>query len=1021
MKLVDTAVRRPVTVAMGAVTLLLFGAIALSDLAVNLLPDLSYPTLTVRTEFEGAAPEEIETLLTRPIEEAVGVVNGVREVNSISRPGQSDVVLEFAWGSDMDSAGLDVREKLEVLQLPLDATRPQLLRFNPATDPIMRMGLSYGERAAGDAAELKALRRFADEELKKRLEPVAGVAAVKISGGLEDEIHIDIDERKLAQLGLSVGEVAGRLQAENVNLSAGRLEDGTRRYLVRTINQYQSVQEIADTVVETTDGRPVYLDDVANVYQGHKERQAIIRMNGGEAVEIAVYKEGDANTVAVASAVSAAVDELRNDLPEGMQILTVDDQSRFIRQAVGEVVNAALLGGILAMLIIFAFLRQLSATFIVAVAIPISIVATFFLMGQAGVSLNVMSLGGIALAVGLLVDNAIVVLENIARHRAEGASNFEAAKNGASEVGGAVVAATLTTIAVFLPLAFVEGIAGQLFRDQALTVTFALAVSLLAAITVIPTMAARLSRDPGDRGGNAESGGRIIGALRDRYTALLRGALNHRAAVLGSALALFALAVWSLSRMELELVPQLAQGRFEVAMEMTPGTPLARTDNALARVQSRAEALEAVDLVYGVSGSGNRIDANPTQSGENIGRMLVTLTDSGAATEREAMTAVRRAVREQAGAEANLSRPRLMSFDKPLEIQVTGYELGGLKATAREVVRRLETSDRFVDIESSAERGQPEIQIRFDQERAAALGLTVKQISDQIVSTVRGEVASRYSWRDRKIDILVRAPQAERSSIEDIRGLLINPQSRRAVPLSAVATVSVSEGPAEIRRANQERVAVISANIAYGALSAGVEEARSLLQGLNPEPGQSVRLAGQNDELQASTRSLVFALGLASQFESLVQPLVILFSIPLAAVGVALGLSVAGIPISVMALIGTIMLAGIVVNNAIVLLDLINHLRARGMERIEAIVEGGRLRLRPILMTTLTTTFGLLPMALGLGEGAELRTPMAVTVISGLLVSTLLTLVVVPVVYSLLDRRAAPRVSDAVIVEGSRA
>jgi HAE1 family hydrophobic/amphiphilic exporter-1 len=1013
MKIVEIATRRRVAIAMGAVTLVLFGLIALKDLKVNLLPDLSYPTLTVRTEYRGAAPEEIETLLTRPVEEAVGVVKNVREVKSVSRAGQSDVTLEFAWGTDMDRAGLEVREKLEVLQLPIEASRPLMLRFNPSTDPIMRLGLAFeGGEDVADETSLKILRRFADEEIRKTLEPVDGVAAVKISGGLEDEIQINIDQRRMAQRRISLQTLSQRLASENVNLSAGRLEEGTQRYLVRTINQFTTVEEIAGLIVSTGESRPVYLRDIAEVRQGFKEREAVIRMNGEEAVEIAVYKEGDANTVSVARGVEAQLEKLRQDLLPGMQITSVDDQSVFIKRAVGEVVNAALLGGLLAVLVIFAFLRNFWFTVTIAVSIPVSIIATFFLMGQTGISLNIMSLGGIALATGLLVDNAIVVLENISRFRANGEGLLKAAIHGASGVGGAVVASTLTTIAVFLPLAFVEGVAGQLFRDQALTVTFALAISLLVAVTLIPMMAsARGHAAPVT--GDGES--RLGEWVARRYATLLNAALENRGKALGVSGLLLALAIYVLAGTGSELIPQLEQGRFEVTMEAAPGTPLEETDRVERNLQHRAASNADVALTYGVAGSGNRIDANPTESGENIARVLVALQPgAGPDRERAVVDALREYTSGVAGLETTFNRPELLSFDRPLEIEISGYDLDALRAASDLVMARLARSDRFADTESSVERGHPEVQIFFDQERAAALGLTVRQVSDQVVGKIRGEVATRYSWRDRKIDVLVRVSEQERQSIEAIRALIVNPESDRPVPLSSVADVRIAEGPAEIRRSNQERTALVTADLAYGDLGSAVEEARSLLTGLVLKPGLAVRISGQSEEMDASFRSLVFALGLAiflvylvmaSQFESLLHPFVILFSIPLAAVGVAAALWLTDTRLSVIVFIGLIMLAGIVVNNAIVLVDLINQLREQGLERMAAIREGARLRLRPIMMTTLTTILGLAPMALGVGEGAEMRTPMAITVIGGLLTSTLLTLVVVPVMYSILDRR----------------
>ncbi len=1009
MKLIEVATRRRVAISMLAVTLVLFGLIALKDLKVNLLPDLSYPTLTVRTEYRGAAPEEIETLLTRPVEEAVGVVKNVLSVKSVSRAGQSDVILEFAWGTDMDRAGLDVREKLEVLQLPLEASRPLLLRFNPATDPIMRFGLTS---SVSDEASLKALRRFAEEEIKKLIEPVEGVAAVKISGGLEDEIQIEIDQRKMAQLNLSLEELSSRLAAENVNVSAGRLEEGTQRYLVRTINQFATVEEFGDLILKPGTTRPIYLRDFARVRAGFSEREAIIRMNGQEAVEVAIYKEGDANTVSVAKGIKIRVQELSEELPKNMEIETVDDQSIFIDRAISEVIKAALLGGLLAILVIFVFLRNFWFTLTIALSIPVSIIATFFLMGQAGISLNIMSLGGIALATGLLVDNAIVVLENISRHRTAGEGLVSAAIKGASEVGGAVIAATLTTIAVFLPLAFVEGIAGQLFRDQALTVTFALAISLGVAVTLIPMMASVRGQQSMGATGISKRVGLWFASV---YEYLLDHALSHRFLTLFVATVLLFLSVLLLQRTGTELVPQLEQGRFNITLEAAPGTPLEETDRIEGELQQMAAADPSVNYVYGVAGSGNRIDANPTESGENIARMLVVMKpEAGMDDQQRVIGNLRTRVGDIAGLDANFSSPELLSFDKPLEIEIQGYDLDSLRLASDEVLRRLRKSRSFADVESSLERGHPEIQIYFDQERAAALGLTVKQLSDQVVGKIRGRVATRFSWRDRKIDVLVRVSEAERQSIAAVRQLIINPESEFPVPLSSVAEIRVAEGPAEIRRGDQERMALIQANLADGDLGSAVLEVESLLADMKLPYGLTMFIKGQSEEMAASFKSLLFALGLAvilvylvmaSQFESLVHPFVILFSIPLAAVGVALALWLTDTRLSVIVFIGLIMLAGIVVNNAIVLLDLINQLRERGMERIAAIKEGAKLRLRPIMMTTLTTVLGLLPMALGIGQGAEMRTPMAITVIGGLLTSTLLTLLVVPVMYSLLDRR----------------
>lgn len=1065
-RLIEIATERRVTIVMFTVAIMLFGLVSLSRLSVNLLPDISYPTVTIRTELTGAAPIEVENLLTKPIEEAVGVIRNVRLVRSVSRSGQSDVTLEFLWGTDMDMAGVDVREKIDIIELPLEASRPLLLRFDPSSEPIMRLGLLHkeGDKAADAStveATLKALRHLAEDRIKTDLEAEEGTAAVKVSGGLEDEIQIHVDQQKLSQLGISIDQIAQRIRAENVNLSGGRLEAGSQRYLVRTINEFQTVEEFADAIIATVANTPIYLRDVATVTRGYKEREAITRVNGNESVELAVYKEGDGNTVQVARRIDRRLEQIRESLPDNIELIKIYDQSKFISAAISQVTSAAFVGGLLAIMVLYGFLRDSRATAIIAIAIPVSVIGTFLLMYSTDVSLNIMSLGGVALAVGMLVDNAIVVLENIVRKKEQGQNSLDAARNGTAEVSTAVIASTLTTIAVFFPMVFISGVAGQLFRDQALTVTFALVFSLIVALTLIPMLAALGTGARYVEEGVEETPAgwftrlmarvvrafafifmwvkrvfwvilwvptwvlqRLYKIVAARYEPILAWSLGHRGIVVLGAAVIFAATMSLVPRLGTELIPQLSQGEFNLDLRLSPGTPLSKTDDAIQAAQSVADRIDNVALSYSVAGTGNRLNANPVDSGENTGTLSIALLPgAGRADENLVMDAMRAELSQLPGVQYEFSRPALMSFAAPLQIEIAGFNLAGLANANQVIIGKMAASGRFTDIKSTIEQGNPEIQILFDQERAAQLGLTVRDIADRVVANVRGELATRYTWQDKKIDVMVRSVDTRNASIDDIRNLIVNPAAERPVTLEAVAEIRIAQGPAEVRRIAQQRVAIISANIAYGDLGAAVVVAQAIIDKTAMPAGITASVSGQNQEMQDSFRSMQFALALAvflvylvmaSQFESLLHPLVILFTIPLALVGAVLALFMTGTTINVIAFVGVIMLAGIVVNNAIILVDLINQLRAQGMEKTAAIMAAGSIRLRPIVMTTLTTALGLLPMAIGFGEGAEVRTPMAITVIGGLLVSTLLTLVVIPVVYSLLDRKKWPTTNPSI-------
>ncbi|KPL13938.1 MAG: hypothetical protein AMS26_12560, partial [Bacteroides sp. SM23_62] len=846
----------------------------------------------------------------------------------------------------------------------------------------------------------------------------------------------------------------------------GTLKDGDAEFLVRTLNEFKTVDEMQEIVVGMHEQAPILLKDVAEIRKGHKDRTIITHLNGQESVEIAVYKEADKNTVTVAQTVKerleSVMEEFRKyNVPLNMTI--VNDQSLFIENSVDEVLKTAIWGGILAILVLYLFLRSMKSTIIISFTIPISIVVTFFFMYLANVSLNIMSLGGLALGVGMLVDNAIVVLESIDRYRKSGSSKTDAADRGTTEVGQAIIASTLTTVCVFLPIIFVEGIAGQMFNDQALTVTFSLLASLMVALTLIPMLSSRyfqanLSKEPALSDRSLKNPGpvkryiskifvqqpaflinqlrhifsaiskqlmRLMGPvyalfdaglnhLTEAYPKLIGNVLQHRLKLFGVTLLLFVLSVFSFGLIGTELIPEMSQGEFFVDILMPIGTPLEETEEVLAAMASLAQDVPGISSVYTVSGTAAQMGFSATELRENLGQLHIKLQNQN---NREAEIQIMDELRERfsyfPALEYKISRPTLFSFRTPIEVEVRGYNLQELERLSLTLAQEMRDIPGLRDIKASTEGGNPEVQIVFNRRRVAHVGLDVATIGNVVRNKVMGEVSTELNRQDRKVDIRVRAREEDRNNVEDLKRLVVNTSGPVPIPLSSVADVKLERGPSEIRRIDQERVALVTANLKGRDLGSVSEDIQAIIDNMQLPPDFRVRIGGQQREMATSFDSMKLAIALAiflvylvmaSQFESLVQPFIIMFTIPFALIGVILTLLVTGIPISVVVLIGMIMLAGIVVNNAIVLIDYINQLRKRGLAKREAIKQAGQVRLRPILMTTITTVLGLLPMALGFGEGAELRIPMAITVIGGLLTGTLLTLVVIPTVYDVFVR-----------------
>ncbi len=1177
--LLALGVRRPIGVGMVVAAAVVFGVVALGKLHQDLLPPIQYPSLTVRTAYPGAAPEDVEERVTDRLEDVLSTVGGLVALRSSSRAEVSEIVMQFQWGEDLPLLVQDVRERMDRVFLPPGVDDPLILRYDPNLDPVMRIAVSGGD-------DLVRLRDLAESEIERGLEGLPGVAAVRVQAGMEDEVEVLFDPQRLAQLDLTPEVVLQRLREENLNVPGGTVEEGAFEYVVRTLNEFRTLDEIRELPLQTRGERVLHLRDVAEVRRFHKERDRILRVGGAEAVEVAIYREAGANLVAVADAVRARLWGARrgaeaaeataasNDggrrrgpkpiverLPDDVRVTLLSDQSDFVRGAIADVRQAAVLGGAFAVAVCYFFLRRWGSTLVIGLAVPVSIVATFGAMLLAGVSLNIMSLGGLALGVGMLVDNAIVVLESITRRRELGDPPLTAAINGVREVGGAVTASTLTTVAVFAPIVFVEGIAGQTFGDQALTVVASLSISLAVALFFVPGLAARLGGDaPPPRrlaagllphlraprrlfaGGHVLGGrtvwvlavasgavgawlllaylpgaeraaraaaaavaeppttpdeveladdvlmrlallrlaglalvvfpvmtfgqpvflalGRLlsdlvglvavaatalfagllgllwlvlwpatrlfqatVAALTDHlYPRLLRGALRIAPLVLFAGVLAGAWAWRAGGDLGSELLPEVLQGEFRAELRFPPGTPLAVTDRWAGALERRIRELPFVEATA-VSAGTDRETVSNRESGPHVAEILVRVAPDAAERRTVELQVERevRAILESAPelARYEIRRPTLMSIEAPLEIELLGEDLAVLAEAAVPVEEALRRVPGLTDLRSSLRRGNPEVRITLDREQLARHGLVAQEVANRLRLAVEGEAATTFPGQDERIDVRVRADLSRLQRVAQLRDLPVNPGADRPLPLGAVADFTVQDGPSDIRHVDSRRAVVFSASPAgfdLGATTRAVEEA---LAEVPLPPGVEVRLAGQSREMQGSLRSLAMALALAvflvyavmaAQFESLLQPFLILFAVPLAGVGAIAVLLATGTPLSVIALLGAVILAGIVVNNAIVLVDRINQNRRRGLAVPEAIVEAGTARLRPILMTTVTTVLGMLPLTgwlpfLGGTDGIELRAPMAMVVIAGLLSSTLLTLVVVPCGYLLLARR----------------
>ena len=1015
MKLPDLAIRRPVFATVIFLILSLLGAISFSRLPVDLMPDMTLPTITVSTGYEGVGPEEMEELVTIPLERALSSTPSVKEMTSTSSEGSSQVRLSFEWGTDIESATDEVRTRVDRARqsLPDDADTPSIFKFDVGVFPIVFLGVSSDMPP-------RDLRHFAEKQLQYRFERIPGVAQADIWGGLQREIHVNLDREKMHALRLSSNQVIAALRRENLNEPAGQVNEGDFELLMRTEGEYTSLNEIRKTMIMRRQGRPIYVSDIAAVEDSHQEVRNLVRINGVPGLRMSIRKQSGANTVEVAKAVIAESARINRDFPN-VHVTTIFDNSRFITQAVANVRDAALYGSILAIIILLLFLRNLRSTLVVAISIPISIVSTFGLMYFYGFTLNTITFGGLALGVGVLVDNAIVVLENIFRHRQDGEEKIAAARNGASEVAMAITASTLTTVVVFIPVVFMQGISGVLFQQMAWVVSFSLFSSLLVALTLVPLLASRFVHVREPKQGTIRQ--RVIHSMAsaldgvDRsYADGIRWSLRHRWLVIGSSLAVVIGSLFLIQFIGFEFQPETDEGEVRVNLELPEGTRLEVTDEVTKKVEAliKKEVPEAVNILTEVGEAGGWRAANTNTA--DLRMNLVPLAQRERSTQQIAM-ALRPKLEQLAGV---LSRTRatggnfIMRIAQgdagQLSLDVRGYDLSQTYRVAVELKRMLETTNGISDARVTRTAGRPESRIFIDREKAATMGLSVTEIATTIRAALGGTTASYFREQGDEYDINVRYEKSDRMGASDVLAIPVQTPDGQIVPLSSLVSFKRSEGPTAISRRDQQRVITVTGNVS-GTRDMGsiVEDMQGKIATLRLPPETAVIFSGDWEDQQEAFFYLklgfILAIALvylvmAAEFESFRYPFLIMFSLPLASLGVILALFLTDTTFNMQAFIGIIMLVGIVVNNAIVLVDYVLQLiRDHGLSVTDALITGGRRRLRPILMTTLTTVLGLIPMAIGFGEGAELQAPMARVLIGGMISSTFITLFLIPTLF----------------------
>lgn len=1022
MRLSDTSIRRPVTTAMVAVGLLVFGIIGVSRMPVDVYPNVTLPMVVIATFYPGAGPLEVESEISGPIEQRVGTISNVKDITSRSQENISIIQIQFEWGTNLDAASSDVRDRLDMVAalLPDDATKPFIFKFDPSMMPVVQMGM-YGN------IDPMTLRDVA-EDFADRLQRSPGVAAVSVAGGTRRQVQVQVDLRKLAATGITNEQLTQALRAQNLNYPVGSVSSLDRRYLIRLIGEYSDLDEVRNTVVGTKGGTPILLKDVAAVSWQPEETEVRARYNSQDCVFVVVQRRPDANTVRVAQGVKKEVERLRRTLPSGVDVRTFFDSSIQINRSISNVTTNIVIGGILAVLVLFLFLRRFRATAFVAFSIPVSIFFAVFFMYIFGFSVNILSMAGLAIAVGMVVDNGIVAFESVFRHREEGDDPFQAASVGTSEIATAITASTLTTVVVFLPMLLVSGLLQVFFKELVWAVVGSLVASLAVALTLIPMLSARFLKMPAP--GTKEKGlrgwsERLYDGVERYYARVIGWAVSHRRLVVGIAALLFATSLALLPFIGREFMPPQESWFHQVTAEMPVGTTVAKTDSAVSRLEryitsTWGENIEGISVQVG--GSSNIFAAVFGNTGTNTGTLNLILKDK--TKRRHSIAEIDAGIRREAAAIPGLkvrteerSLSTFLGGGAAIEVDITGHDLAVADSLTRMVLSAIDTIPGLVDLRSSREPGKPEIQLAVDRQKAALYGLTPYQIGSALRTLVEGNAASQFRLAGKEYDILLRLRPDQRNSIANILGLTVN-SPMGTVPLGNLVTIRSGTSPLEIEHKNTARIVRITGKNAGRSAGQLAQDVGRAIRSIPVPPGFDLRLSGSYADMVQTFKDLalvvVVALMLvymvmASQFESFRDPFIIMFTVPFALVGVFWSLFLTKTALSVTSGLGVLVLVGIVVNNGIVYIDYVGQLRRRGMGLIEAVKEAGRVRLRPILMTSFTTIFGLLPLALQLGEGSELWAPLGRAIIGGMVVSTFLPLVFIPVLYVIFETRSERR------------